>query len=140
MTRTTPARRTATPLRRYRANHHRSASRLARSGAARLIGAHRRCGDGDALAIVCSPAAVHRGYRVTVVLDRLDAHERWSGKALIASATSPGRWLAILESADLSRRRCGSRARAAMLRMAVARIDEVESASHGVWPGIAEAY
>lgn len=121
--------------RRRFARHARIASRLARGGAARVIaGSLRRPGDADALAIVCSPAAVHRGYRVTVVLDRLDRLDCWCGKALIASTRSPGRWLATIETAGLSRRGGGACARAAMLRAAIARIDQVESASHGVWP------
>ncbi|BDU16396.1 hypothetical protein [Lysobacter auxotrophicus] len=125
-------------LRRNRAQRGRIASRLARSSAARaMAGAHRRS-DTDALAIVCSPAAVHRGYRITIVLDRLDVREHWSGKALIASSTSPARWLACLDAHNLSRRHGGLRARAAMLRRAMRKIDEVEAASHGVWPAVAD--
>jgi len=138
MIRTNRMHSTPTAIRRNRARHGRIASRLARGSASRAMGdAHRRC-DTGALAIVCSPAAVHRGYRITIVLDRLDARERWSGKALIASSTSPARWLACLDAHNLSRRHGGSRARADMLHRAIRKIDEVEAASHGVWPAVAD--
>ena len=127
--------RNASPARRTCGRHARIASRLARGGASRVIAGSLRCHPhGEALAIVCSAAAIHRGYRVTVVLDRLDPRDVWCGKALISSLRAPGRWLAMIDASGLSRRGGGSRARAAMLRAAIARIDEVEAASHGVWP------
>ena len=126
---------TSAGTRRQAAARGRIVSRLARVGASRANACSRqRWANTDALAIVCAPAAIHRGYRVTVVLDRLDVADPWSGKATIASTTSPSRCLATLHLTGLSRAAAGTRAREAMLRIAMARIDEVESASHGVWP------
>ena len=106
----------------------------------RAIDAHTRARprrDPGVLAIIRAPAAVHRGYAITIVLDRLGAKERWQGRAIIASVRAPSRWLDILRFEDLTTRREGSRACAQVLRAARERIDQVEDGLSGLWTVIA---
>lgn len=88
----------------------------------------------EAIGIVAVPACVHRGYTITVVLDRLTTDEPWSGRALISFQRTPSRPIAVLQFDDLPTSGFGDRAYRMVLEAALMRIDHVEDLDYGVWP------
>lgn len=98
---------------------------------------HRRRRRG-ALAVIHTSAAIHRGYAITVVLDRLEPTDPWSIRARIAAALSPARCLATLD-VERPRTRATARARAIALREATLLIDRVEDTCYGMWPAAGHA-
>lgn len=87
----------------------------------------------EAIGIAAVPACVHRGYVITVVLDRLTPDEPWCGRALISFQRTPSRPVAVLHFDALPTSDFGDRACRMVLDAAKERIDQVEDVDYGVW-------